>query len=211
MPAPVPPRGPGGSEPGDARVSPAEFRTLALAEMDAVYRLAYHLARQPEEADDFVQETYLRAFKSAGSYRPHEHGVRPWLFKILHNVINTRLSQQLRQREVLEDLRHQAASSSSGPAGVPDLSGIDWDRIDERLKAAIHELPLTHRTAFLLCAVEGLTYREIADVTEVPIGTVMSRLYRARAILAERLVTLGTEQGRNRERKPGSGEFDQSS
>jgi RNA polymerase sigma-70 factor (ECF subfamily) len=183
-------------------VSPEEFRNLALVEMEAVYRLAYHLARQPQEADDFVQETYLRAFKSADSYRPHEHGVRPWLFKILHNVVNTRLSQQLRQRDVLDDLQHQPpAATPTGPAGVPDLSQVNWDRVDERLKAAVHELPLPHRTAFLLCAVEGMTYREIADVTEVPIGTVMSRLYRARATLAERLVSLAAEQGLNRETK----------
>lgn len=179
------------------RVTPEEFRKLALGEMEAVYRLAYHLARQPEEADDLVQEAYLRAFRSAESYKPSDHGVRPWLFKILHNVINTRLSQQLRHREILEELRHQSAP----PPSVPDLSQIDWERIDERLKAAIAELSPAQRTAFLLCAVEGMTYREIAEITEVPIGTVMSRLYRARAVLAERLVSLATERGLHREQK----------
>lgn len=186
-----------------------EFRTLALAEMAAVYRLACHLARQSHEAEDFVQETYLRAFRSADSYRQHEHGMRPWLFRILHNVINTRLSRQLRQQEALGELRQQqpSAAPAAGPAGVPDLSQIDWDRVDQRLKAAIHELPLPHRTAFLLCSVEGMTYREIADITEAPIGTVMSRLYRSRAVLAERLASLAAEQRLDREAKDGSGEF----
>ena len=184
----------------------AQFRKLVLAELDAVYRLAYHLARQPQEAEDFVQETYLRAFKSADSYRASEYGVRPWLFKILHNVIHTRLSQELRQREVLDELGHQHVSVPSEAAPVPDLSHIDWERIDERLKAAIGELPLAQRTAFLLCAVEDMTYREIAEVTEVPIGTVMSRLYRARTVLAERLASLATERGLGREKNKVPGE-----
>ena len=192
-------------------MSAEEFRNLVLAELDAVYRLAYHLARQPQEADDFVQETYLRAFRSADSYKASDHGVRPWLFKILHNVIHTRLSQELRQREVLDELKHQQAVPQSEFVPVPDLSHIDWDRIDERLKAAIGELPLAQRTAFLLCAVEEMTYREIADVTEVPIGTVMSRLYRARAVLAERLAPLATERGLGREEKEVTGEFGRSS
>ncbi len=182
-------------------MSPEEFRKLTLAELDAIYRLAYHLARQPQEADDFVQETYLRAFKSAHAYDASHHGVRPWLFKILHNVINTRLSQDVRQREVLEDPKHQPAPSPAEPECVPDLSQVDWDRVDERLKSAIGELPLAQRTALLLCAVEGMSYREIAEVTEAPIGTVMSRLYRARMILAKRLASLAAERGLHREQK----------
>ena len=187
-----------------------QFRNAVLAELDAVYRLAYHLARQPQEADDFVQETYLRAFKSADSYRASQHGVRPWLFKILHNVIHTRLAQELRQREVLDELGHHPVSAPSEAAPVADLSQIDWERIDERLKAAIGELPLPQRTAFLLCAVEDMSYREIAEVTDVPIGTVMSRLYRARTALAERLAALATERGMGREQKEVSGEFGRS-
>lgn len=160
----------------------SEFGNLALAELDAVYRLAYHLAQRPDEVDDLVQETYLRAFKFVGSYRPTDHGIRPWLFKILHNVLNTRLSQDQRRRELTDGLRHEAAVAPvDGDPHAAELATINWDGIDERLKAAIAELSLAHRTTFLLCAVEGLGYREIADVTEVPVGTVMSRLYRARA------------------------------
>ena len=172
---------------------------LALAEMDAVYRLAYHLARRPGEADDLVQETYLRAFKSAATYRSTERGVRPWLFKILHNVLNNRSAREQRQRSLVEQLRHEGPDDSDAvePSGgaVPGLADLDWDRVDERLKDAIQALSPAHRTAFLLCAVERLTYQEIADVTEVPIGTVMSRLHRARSQLAARLAPLGAERG----------------
>lgn len=173
-----------------------DFRKLALSEMDAVYRLAYHLAGQPQEVDDLVQETYLRAFKFGLSFKTTDHGIRPWLFKILHNVVNTRYSSDHRRRQLMEDLQVQAvpvAAAHDGP--IPDLSELNWDDVDERLKAAIDELPLAHRTVFLLCAVEGLRYREIADVMEVPLGTIMSRLYRARAQLSARLAALAAERG----------------
>lgn len=182
-------------------MDPEAFSKLALAEMDAIYRLAYHLAQHSQEADDLVQETYLRAFKSAAGFRPNEHGIRPWLFKILHNVLNTRLSQEHRQRELVEGLHHEPAPApSGGDDAPPSVRTIDWDNVDQRLKAAIQDLSLPHRAVFLLCAVEGLSYGEVAEVTEVPVGTVMSRLYRARAILAERLADLAAERGIGRQK-----------
>ena len=176
-----------------------DFRKLALSEMDAVYRLAYHLAGHPQEADDLVQETYLRAFKFGAGFKAADHGVRPWLFKILHNVVNSRHANDHRRRQVMEDLQDQAAPEAAAHDGpLPDLSTLNWDAVDERLKAAIDELPLPHREVFLLCAVEGLRYREIADVMEVPLGTIMSRLYRARAQLSSRLTELAAERGFNK-------------
>lgn len=183
-------------------MDPEVFRTLALAEMQAVYRLAYHLTRRPDEVDDLVQETYLRAFKSMASFRPGEHGIRPWLFKILHNALNTRLSQEQRQRELAEGFHHERLSAPASQESF-SLSQIDWERVDERLKAAIHELPLAQRTTFLLNAVEGFGYREIAEVTDVPIGTVMSRLYRTRMTLSFQLAALAVEQGMGSERENG--------
>lgn len=174
--------------------------------MEAVHRLAYHLARRPDEVDDLVQETYLRAFRSANGYRITEHGIRPWLFKILHNVLNSRLARERRQRELVEELQHESPEPHAGDeAGA--LATIDWNHVDERLKAAIHELSLAHRTTFLLCAVEGLSYQEIADVTEAPIGTVMSRLHRARAILATRLADLASEHGMGKDKNEANREM----
>lgn len=177
-----------------------EFHKIALAELDAVYRLACHLARDSQEAEDFVQETYLRAFRSASSFKLGEHGIRPWLFKILHNVIYASASQQQRERSAMEGRRREKGGNvESDPpilnTGTIDCSTIDWEHVDERLKTAIVELALPYRIAFLLSAVEGLKYREIAEVTDVPVGTVMSRLARGRAILAARLLELGAEHG----------------
>ena len=180
-------------------MSDASFQQLALAELDAVYRLAVHLARSPQEAEDFVQDTYLRAFRSSDTFTLAEHGIRPWLFKILHNVIHTSGSKKQREQAAVDGLCLQTSEARDGaePSWV-DLSNLDWDRVDQRLKAAIADLPLSNRIVFLLSALEGLKYREIAEVTGVPVGTVMSRLSRARRTLAERLASLGHEHGLNR-------------
>jgi RNA polymerase sigma-70 factor (ECF subfamily) len=84
------------------------------------------------------------------------------------------------------------------------LADLDWEQVDERLKRAIHDLPLAYRTVFLLASIEGLKYREIAEVLEMPIGTVMSRLFRARTTLLEALTDLAGEL-RLHDKTPGSG------
>jgi len=172
----------------------ARFRELALAEMDAVYRMAYHLARNPDEAADLVQETYLRALRAADTFELRENGIRPWLFKILHNAFYSRLAQQRRQvggSDQMEDI----VEPTPEEAPAWDLASLDWEYVDDRLKHAIQELPEHYREVLLLWAVEGLKYREIADVLDVPLGTVMSRLYRARTILTQQLTELAAEQG----------------
>lgn len=177
----------------------AEFRKLALQEIDSVYRLACHLAARRDEADDLVQETYLRAFKSGVDFKLTPHGPRPYLFKILHNVVYTRASQaHHRPGALAEGYEPAAAAHDSAVETCSELASIDWEKVDERLKHAIAELPLAHRTVFLLCAVEGLRYREIADIVEAPIGTVMSRLYRARQELSAKLSDLAAEHGMTR-------------
>ena len=181
-------------------MDPTAFHTLALAEVDAVHRLAYHLSRSHHEAEDLVQETYLRALRSAGSFQPGVHGVRPWLFKILHNVLHTRRDRDRRGREVLRQIPATDAAPADGRAGgradgsaEGRAAAVDWDGMDERLSRAVRALPLPHRVVFLMSAVEELKYREIADVIGVPVGTVMSRLCRARAALAGQLGDLAAE------------------
>ena len=167
-----------------------EFRKLVLQELDSVHRLAYHLTLSPHEADDLVQETYLRAFKSRSTFHLTEHGPRPWLFKILHNVYRTRMGKQNRAAASgVEDLEDRIASPPETP------SDLDWEQVDDRLKKAIDKLPPAYRTVLLLWAVEGFKYREIAQITEVAIGTVMSRLFRARQMLTEEIADLAVERG----------------
>ncbi len=173
-----------------------QFARMAVAEMDAVFRMAYYLASEPVEAEDLVQETYLRAFGSSSGFVLADHGIRPWLFKILHNVFNSSLRKQQQHDTALKDLQNQHAPEVPDECPVCyDLSALNWDHVDERLKRAIHELPATHRMVLLLWAIEGCKYHQIADLMEVPIGTVMSRLYRARMFLSNQLGELATDWG----------------
>lgn len=169
---------------------------MMLAEMDAVYRMAFHLSRHPDEAGDLTQETYLRALKAEGSFELRERGMRPWLFKILHNVFYSRITKQKRQPASLQPEQDEIAGGDDTMAAPAwDLATLNWEQVDDRLKHAIEQLPVAYREVLLLWAVEGLRYREIAEVMDVPLGTIMSRLYRARGILAEQLADLARENG----------------
>lgn len=176
------------------------FEKLALEHLDAVYRLALQLSRHPDEASDLVQETYLKALKVADRFEEQGGGIRPWLFKILHNVFYTRLARARRGPVSVEELRGAAGDEPGPDEPEPawDLESLDWEHVDERLKAALDRLRPEYRTVLLLWGVEGLKYREIADVQDIPIGTVMSRLHRARSVLAAQLADLAEETGLGR-------------
>lgn len=173
-----------------------DFRQLAMIEFDAVHRMAFHLVRNADEAADLVQETYLRAFRAEATFELRDRGIRPWLFRILHNVFYTRLDRRRRAPSLAEDLQYeQAAAELDSPAPAWDLAELNWEYVDERLKHAIDELDERYRAVLLLWAVEGLKYREIADVLDIPLGTVMSRLYRARSVLSRALAQVAAERG----------------
>jgi RNA polymerase sigma-70 factor (ECF subfamily) len=170
---------------------------LALAEFDSVYRMAYHLARREDEASDLVQETYLRALSAEAGFELRDCGIRPWLFRILHNVFYSRVSKAAKGPMLSEDLSDQVDSGAApdGEGEVAwDLASLDWEQVDDRLKHAIAELQPAYREVLLLWAIEGLKYREIADVLGVALGTVMSRLYRARTLLSHQLASLAAER-----------------
>lgn len=161
------------------------FDRLALEHVDAVYRMAMHLARNEAEAADLVQETYLRALRAADRFEERGRGMRPWLLRILHNVFRT-ARKSTGDHDVLPLDEDPPGETPATPVtGGPEH--LDWERVDDTLKSAVERLRPECRLTLLLWAVEGFKYREIADITEVPIGTVMSRLHRARTVLAEQL------------------------
>ena len=177
----------------------SRFEQLALEHLNAVYRMAMQLARHPDDASDLVQETYLKALNVADRFEEKGGGIRPWLFKILHNVFYTRLAKAKRAPMSVDELHGAStddpAPDEPGPAW--DLSSLNWDHVDDRLKTAIEQLRPEYRTVLLMWAVEGLKYREIAEIQEIPIGTVMSRLHRARSTLADQLAGFAEEMGRS--------------
>jgi RNA polymerase sigma-70 factor, ECF subfamily len=178
-------------------VERTEFERLALEQLDAVHRMALQLARNQQDAWDLVQETYLRAIRSAGTFEDRGVGIRPWLFTILHNTFYTRVKREARAPRAVDQF-YDASSAENQPDDPPpawDLASFDWEQVDQRLKAAIEELSEEHRSVLLLWGVEGMKYREIADMLDVPIGTVMSRLHRARKTLAETLEPMADDLG----------------
>ena len=168
-------------------MSPA-FQAEALAALDGLYRTALRLTRVPADADDLVQETYLKAFRAADSFRPGTN-LRAWLYTILHNTARNRVRDRARDAVAVDsDIVEQAAQiapSGSGPQ-TPEALLIQ-DTLAPELHAAVDDLPEIFRQAVWLRDVEEFSYAEIADMLAIPVGTVMSRISRGRRMLFERL------------------------
>lgn len=173
-----------------------EFEAVALVHLDALFRSALRLTQNRAEAEDVVQDTWLRAFRSFHRFDPGTN-CRAWLFAILRNVFLTgrrRASYEVVDGSITSDERSQ---------GVTDTDALIRHPEDALLRSVVHgdvdralrELPLAHREVVILADLEGLTYKEIAQVVECPIGTVMSRLSRGRAQLRQRLGRLAREHG----------------
>jgi len=174
-----------------------QFEKLALEQTDLLYRLARRLTHDASRAEDLVQETYLRAFKARDSFRLEQYGIRPWLVRILHNLHFSRSDREKKQPKATEDAALEAASGADRNNSPIDLSS--FDAMDERLVNALNHLPEEYKEVLLLWAVEGFSYKEIATALDVPMGTVMSRLHRARQRLSEQLKDFGREEGVVRE------------
>src|SRR2546423_1710136 len=165
----------------------AQFEGLAMEHLDMLYRMARRLTRDQASAEDLVQETYLRALRSYESFDLQEFGIRPWLLRILHNVHNTRFKREKRQPQAVDDQQLQSAAPALPEDPNVAAAGNVWDGMDEQLVQAMDDLPEEYRSVLTLWAIEDLSYKEIAEALDVPIGTVMSRLHRARQRLSEQL------------------------
>ena len=160
------------------------FEELAMPLFDSLYNFARWLARDQDEAEDLVQETYAKALKGFPSFQPGTN-FRAWMFRILRNTfLTSRTGLQATMTVALEPEQSEDAFPSSAPTPEAVLIG----RADyELLQAAIGELPVIYREVLLLCDVEEMSYQEIAETLSLPIGTVMSRLSRARRAVRESL------------------------
>ncbi len=163
------------------------FEAEALASIDALYRTALRLTHRPADAEDLVQDTYLRAFRAAGRFEPGTN-LRAWLFTILHNAAKNRLRDRARDAVVIDSEAVERAADRRDPREVdtPEARLIKASLTPE-LQSAVDGLPEAFRQAVWLRDVEEFTYVEIASILEVPVGTVMSRISRGRRLLFERL------------------------
>jgi RNA polymerase sigma-70 factor, ECF subfamily len=164
-----------------------EFEKAALPLLNELYRTAFRLLGDGAKAEDVVQETYLQAWKSFARFEPGTN-CRAWLFKILVNTIHHHRRNWFNLRRVPESeeiLEQTAACAALVPERVTQ----------EEILRALDRLPADYRAAVLLADVEEFSYKEIAGLLDVPIGTVMSRLSRGRKLLREQLAELARSYG----------------
>ncbi len=177
----------------------ARFADEAMEHMPALYTAALRMTRKPADAEDLVQETYLKAYRSFDSFTEGTN-LKAWLYRILTNTYINSYRAAKRRPEVsdvedVEDLylyHRLAPGDGSGRSAEEEaLAGFT----DDEVKEAIEALPEAFRIAVLLADVEGFSYKEIAEITDVPIGTVMSRIHRGRRALQKTLAGFAQTRG----------------
>jgi RNA polymerase sigma-70 factor (ECF subfamily) len=191
------PRSAGRTPGGDPsrRPRPATFDAEALSHVDSLYRTALRLTRSPADAEDLVQDTYLKAFRAADTFEPGTN-LRAWLFTIHHNTARNRARYRAHDPVVDSEAVDRAAErlpagdygarGAAAPDNTPETLLLR-DTLTPELQAAIDALPEGFRDAVWLRDVEEFTYAEIASMLAIPPGTVMSRISRGRRMLFERL------------------------
>ncbi len=179
----------------------AQFTDLAMEHMPALYTAALRMTRNPSDAEDLVQETYLKAYRAFGSFQEGTN-VKAWLYRILTNTyINTYRAKKRRPEETdIDDVENlYLYRRLGGLEGAESGRSAEDEVLDHftetEVKEAVESLPEQFRMAVLLGDVEGFSYKEIAEILDVPIGTVMSRLHRGRRALQKRLYEFGRQRG----------------
>jgi RNA polymerase sigma-70 factor (ECF subfamily) len=177
-----------------------EFSAAALEWLDAIYGAALRLTRRPDQAQDLVQDTYLKAIRARHSFTAGTN-LKAWLFTILHNTWRNRRRDGARSRVEFDSEIVEQAADGVNRVSAPQVESPETlllrDTLNPDLQAALDALPDSFREAVWMRDVEELTYQEIADVLGIPIGTVMSRLSRGRKQLYEALTQPGTRGPRS--------------
>jgi RNA polymerase sigma-70 factor (ECF subfamily) len=183
-----------GSPSPETSPEAALFEQMVTAHLDALYRTALRLTGRRQDAEDLVQETFLRAWRSLHTYRP---GTNPkaWLFRILHNAHIDRYRASTRAVATVDEMEGQdpAFVVHDTPESLV-LQGV----MDAEVREALMSLPEVFRTCLILADLEGFTYQEIAEILGIPRGTVMSRLFRGRRAMRRALSEYGRAHGYGR-------------
>ena len=173
------------------------FEKELLPHVGALQTFAYHLTYNQEDADDLVQETYMKAYRFIDKYEKGTNA-KAWLFKILKNAYINEYRKKVKQptKVDFEDIVAFHDTDDDRVSGYSDLrEEIFLHMMGDEVTTAINSLPIDFRTVILLCDIEGFTYEEIAAIIDVPIGTVRSRLFRARNLLKEKLTEYARQHG----------------
>lgn len=173
------------------------FESEFLPHVDALYTFAYHLTYDEDDANDLVQEALLKAYRFISSYNIGTNA-KAWLFKILKNAfINEYRKKAKRPFKVdYEDISSYHNSEDTSYVGILDLrEDIFQGILGDEIVTALNSIPVDFRTVVVLCDLQGFTYEEMAKIIDIPIGTVRSRLHRARNMLKEKLKAYAEKSG----------------
>jgi RNA polymerase sigma-70 factor, ECF subfamily len=176
-----------GSSSASDNEAAVRFEATALPFMDALYNKALHLTRRPEDAGDMVQETYLRAYRTFSSFKEGTN-CKAWLFTILYSIFVNKYRKEQRELDTvsideLEETFHHTLADPNWETNFAALTRSELDWQEPEVNHAVAKLPEDFRSAVLLVDVEGFTYEEAAAALDCPVGTLRSRLFRARRML----------------------------
>jgi RNA polymerase sigma-70 factor (ECF subfamily) len=176
-----------------------EFEQLALRHLDPLYAMAMRLTRNQRDAEDLVQDSLLRAYRFFDRFERGTN-IKAWLFKILTNTFINRYRRSSKERSLVEGPEHEAVQehviSRATAEAAADPERWYFDRVlSEDVLRAVDALPIDFRMVVILADLQEFSYREIADVLDVPVGTVMSRLFRGRRLLQKALAGYAAESG----------------
>lgn len=173
------------------------FEKEFMPHADALYNFAYQLSYNDDDANDLVQETYMKAFRFIDSYQEGTNS-KAWLFKILKNIFINEYRRKKREPEKIDydDVITFSDEDDDNSAAYFDLREDLFDNMmGDEITNALNKLPIEFKTVILLCDIEGFTYEEIAKIIDIPIGTVRSRLHRARNMLKQLLKDYADQMG----------------
>jgi len=179
------------------------FEQEFLPQIDALYTFAYHLTYNEEDANDLVQETYLKAYRFIENYKEGTNA-KAWLFKILKNAFINQYRKKSKQPTKVdyEEIVNYHDEEDTSYSSYMDLREEMFQvMMGDEVTNAINSLPVDFRVVILLCDIEGFTYEEISKIIDIPIGTVRSRLHRARNMLKEKLQEYAGSLGYKDKRK----------
>ncbi len=173
-----------------------------LEHIDALYRSALYLAKNESSADDLVQETYLKAFRFLQDDKEIRN-VKAWLFRILMNTFINKYRKDKREPSLVDfdsvEAFHESLQEEVMVPSILDDESVLDSLMDDNIKVALEALPDDFRMVILLSIVEGFSYKEISKIVDCPVGTVMSRIYRGRKMLKEKLADYAKKHGYGRE------------
>jgi RNA polymerase sigma-70 factor (ECF subfamily) len=182
-----------------AKKNPSIFEAEALPHVHSLYGAAMRFTRSPSDASDLVQETLMKAFKSFDQFEPGTN-CKAWLFRILTNTFINKYRRRVKEKDILEGSERIAAEHNlvhlpSKKQTLDPENALADRTLSDEVQAALQKVPVDFRTVVQLSDIDGFSYKEIADIVGIPVGTVMSRLFRGRRVLQEQLFDYAVEQG----------------